>query len=98
MNTDELIVLTRENEARSKSNTHRIDKLEERQDSFDKLVASVAVMAEKQDRMETDLGEIKANVKAIAEKPAKRWDAAVDKIVLCVLGAIVAYILAQIGF
>ena len=95
MNTEEMVLKVDE---RSRSNTHRIDKLEERQDSFDKLVSSVAVMAEKQDRMETDLGEIKTDVKSLAMKPSKRWDAVVDKVILCIIGAVMAYILAKVGF
>lgn len=95
MNVEEMVVQVEE---RSKSNTHRIDKLEERQDNFDKLVSSVAVMATKQDSMERDLGEIKTDVKTLASKPAKRWDSAIDKVILCIVGAGVAYILAKVGF
>ena len=83
---------------RSKSNTHRIDRLEERQDNLDKLVSSVSVMAEKQERMEGDIGEIKTDVKSLAEKPAKRWESVVDKVLMVLVGAIVAYALAKIGF
>ena len=98
MNLEELSEIVVGNEQRSKSNTHRIDKLEQRQDSFDKLVASVAVLAEKQDRMESDLGEIKSDIKSIAAKPGKHWDSAIDKIVLTLIGAVMAYILAKVGF
>ena len=82
---------------RSKSNTHRIDRLEERQDNRDKLVSSVSVMAEKQERMEGDIGEIKTDVRTLTQKPAKRWDAIVDKVIMLVVGAVVAFLLAKIG-
>lgn len=83
---------------RSKSNTHRIDRLEERQDNLDKLVTSVSVMAEKQDRMETDIGEIKTDVRTMAQKPAKRWESVVDKVIMVLVGAIAAYAVSKLGF
>lgn len=99
---------------RSKSNTHRIDRLEERQDNLDKLVTSVAVMAEKQENMSEAVEEIKTTVKSMASstdvkavqadvevlkaKPAKRWDAIVEKVIMLVVGAVIAYILAKLGF
>lgn len=83
---------------RSKSNTHRIDRLEERQDNLDKLVTSVSVMAEKQDRMETDIGEIKTDVRTMAQKPAKRWESVVDKVLMVLVGAIATYAALKLGF
>ena len=43
--------------------TRRIDTMEARQDNLDKLVASVAVMAEEQDHIKSDVTEIKTDVK-----------------------------------
>lgn len=98
MTHEELIAAAHDNAQRSKSNTHRIDRLEERQDSLDKLVASVAEMATKQTVMEGDIAEIKSDVKKITSKSAARWDAVVDKVLLGAVAAIVAYIAAQLGF
>ena len=47
--------------------------------------------------MET-LGALKSDIAEIKTKPARRWDAIVDKVLLAVVGVIVVYILAQIGF
>ena len=33
----------------------------------------------------------------LEKKPVKRWDAVVDKIVMTVLGALIAYVLLQAG-
>ena len=84
-------------EDRSKSNTHRIESLEKRQDDTEKLVTSVAIIAEKQKDMEGDVKEMKCDVKKLIEKPAKRWDGVVDKIIYAVVGAVVAYLLAKAG-
>lgn len=97
MTHEELIAWAHDNEQRSKSNQHRIEQLEERQENLDKLVSSVAVIAEKQNRMEADVGDIKRDVKALTEKPGKRWDGIVDKIISAIIAAIMGYALARIG-
>lgn len=84
-------------EDRAKSNTHRIESLEKRQDDTEKLVTSVAIIAEKQKDMEGDVKEMKCDVKKLIEKPAKRWDGVVDKIIYAVVGAVAAYLLAKGG-
>lgn len=83
-------------EDRSKSNEHRIDDLEKRQDSFDDLVSSVKVLATREEVVEKDVREIKSDVKSLTEKPAKRWDGVVDKIIMTIIGAIVGALLANI--
>lgn len=40
------------------------------------------------------LDEVKATVSALAEKPGKRWDGLVDKLIYLVAGAVVAWIAA----
>lgn len=84
-------------EERSKSNSHRLDEVEKRQDNLDELVSSVSVLATKQEHVESDVKEIKTDVKALAAKPGKRWDAIVDKIIWAVLAAIIAFCLGRIG-
>lgn len=84
-------------EERSKSNTHRLDEMERRQDNLDDLVTTVKVLADREERVEDDVKEIKNDVKSIKDKPGKRWDAIVDKIVWAVLAAIVAFVLGRIG-
>lgn len=87
-----------ETESRSKSNTHRLDDLERRQDDQEKLITSVEVLATRMGAMEDNVGEIKATVKALAEKPAKRWDGLVDKGLWAIVGAAITYLLTNIGF
>ena len=97
MTHEELIAWAHDNEQRSKSNQHRIEQLEERQENLDKLVSSVAVIAEKQNRMEADVGDIKRDMRTLTEKPAKRWDGIVDKVISILVAAIMGYALARIG-
>ena len=84
-------------EDRAKSNTHRIEAIEKRQADTEKLVTSVALIAEKQKDMEGDVKEMKVDVKKLIEKPGKRWDGAVDKALFTLIGAVLAYLLAKGG-
>lgn len=84
-------------EDRSKSNTKRIDELEKRTDDTEKLVTSVAIIAEKQNQMDGDIKEMKGDVKRILDKPGKRWDSIVEKVLLTAVAAVVAYMLTHLG-
>jgi hypothetical protein len=57
----------------------------------------MAVMAEKQDETNTIVTKLDGKVTALEAKPAKRWDALVEKVVWAVVAAVVGYLLAQIG-
>ncbi len=81
-------------ESRSKSNQHRLDELEKRQDEMTELVQSVAIIAQKQTDMDCDVREIKQDVKGLLAVPAKRWNAVADGTVKAAVGAIVGALLA----
>lgn len=84
-------------ESRSKSNTLRLDTMEKRQNNLDDLVGTVKVLYEKEERVESDVSEIKNDVKEIKEKPGKRWDGLVDKIILTIAAAVIGFVLAKLG-
>lgn len=84
-------------EERSRSNTHRLDDMEKRQDNLDALVGTVKVLADREERVEEDVKEIKSDVKSLASKPAKRWDNLIGQIITIVVAALVGFILAKIG-
>lgn len=86
-----------ETEARSKSNSHRLDEMEKRQDRFDELVSAVNVLAVKEQNVENDVKEIKIDVKSLTSKPAQRWESVVDKAIMTIIGALIGYIITQIG-
>ena len=94
---DELAAAIAENEARSKSNTKRLDKVEARQDKLDQLVTSVALIAQKQEAIDDDVKEIKADVKALSAKPGQRWEDFVGKLFWLVVAAVVGFTLARLG-
>ena len=82
---------------RSKSNTHRIDELEKRVDENDKLVNAVCGLQKDMEYTKSDVSEIKKDVKTLTDKPARRWDGVVEKIILVVVAAVVAFLLAKVG-
>ena len=84
-------------EERSKSNTKRIDKLEESTEAINRLATSMEVMAERQEQVVDSVDKLDGKVTALEQKPAKRWDGIVDKLIWAVLGALVAFVLSQLG-
>jgi predicted nucleic acid-binding Zn-ribbon protein len=84
-------------ESRSKSNSHRLDEIEKRQDNLDDLVSTVKVLADREERVESDVKEIKTEVKTINSKPAKRWDNLVNQIITILVAAIAGFVLAKFG-
>ena len=84
-------------EEKAKSHSRRLDKVEEQQESLNKLISSVEVLATRQETVESDVKEIKADVKGLTEKPGRRWEAMADKAIWAVLAALLGFLLAQAG-
>ncbi len=84
-------------EERSKSNSHRLDKLEESTEAINRLATSMEVMAERQEQVVETVGKLDTKVTALEEKPAKRWDALMDKILWAVAAALIGFVLARLG-
>ena len=85
-------------QARSKSNAHRLDEVEKRQDNLDELVGTVKMLAVREENVETDVKEIKQDVKSLTSKSGQRWDKIIDQAIIVIVGAILGYILANVGF
>lgn len=84
-------------EARCKSNTHRIDDLEEDNRALHQLATSVEVLATKQDTIESTVQEIKTDVKELKAVPGSKWEALVKTILTALAGGLVAYALFRLG-
>ncbi|KXL54426.1 hypothetical protein CLNEO_05320 [Anaerotignum neopropionicum] len=94
MTHDEISEKLVEVDQRSKSNKHRLDKVEERQDNLEQLTNAFAKMETEQGYIKKDVSEIKADVKCLAEKPAKRWESVVSTAITVIVGALIGYILS----
>lgn len=84
-------------EERSRSNTHRLEEVEKRQDSLDELVGTVKVLAVREQTVENDVKEIKSDVKSLTNKPAEKWESMTEKVVFLIVSALVGFLLAKIG-
>ena len=84
-------------EDRSKSNTKRLDEVEKRQDNLDDLVSTVKVLAIREENVESDVKEIKTDVKSLKEIPSNRWNALVEKVLLVAVGMIITFLLTKAG-
>lgn len=82
---------------RARSNTRRIEKIEEVQDEIRSLATSTAVMAQRLGEVENHVDEIKASVKTLEAKPGNRWERFIEKLIWLVVGGVVAAALAQAG-
>lgn len=84
-------------EQRSKSNTHRINDLEEDNRALHTLATPVEVLATKQETIESNVQEIKTDVKALKAVPGSKWEALVKAVVTAIVGTLVGFALAHAG-
>jgi len=84
-------------EERAKSNSHRITEVEKRQDNLEELVGTVKVLAVREKQVEADVKEIKGDVKALAGKPAARWEMLITQIITLLISAVIGFVLARLG-
>lgn len=84
-------------EARCKSNSHRIDELEADNRALHQLATSVEVLATKQETIEENVNEIKADVKSLKAIPASRWEAVVKGVITALIAGLIGFALAKLG-
>ncbi len=84
-------------EARCKSNSHRIDELEADNKALHQLATSVEVLATKQETIEENVNEIKADVKSLKAIPASRWEAVVKGVITALIAGLIGFALAKLG-
>lgn len=89
---------------RAESNTRRIEKLELQTDALHKLATSVELLVSEQQHqteamqgIKADINKLDGKVELLEHKPAKRWEALVEKTIWAVAAAVIAFILARIG-
>ena len=97
MDNEILAVKIQEVADRSIRNEGRIKKLENETETLHKLATSVEVMAVELKAMNKKFDSLQDDVESLKEKPSKRWDSLVDKVLWGVVGALLTYVLSQIG-
>lgn len=94
---DEQIKMLVEADQRSKSNTHRLDKLEEQWEVLNKLAVSVEKMGINLATMDKTIQKLDAKVEEQEQKPGRRWEALVEKVIFLLVGAVAAYVFSHMG-
>lgn len=84
-------------EQRCKSNTHRLDKLEQTTAAVQELAVSMQLLAEKQSQTADTVKRLDEKVSTLEAQPGKRWNNLVEKVVLTIVAALVGFALAQVG-
>lgn len=97
MTEQEVSVRLTENDERLRACSKRLEAVERRQDALDKLVTAVEVLAVRQEGVEGNVREIRSAVQSIVEKPAKRWEAVVDRVLYLLLGAVFSLLAQEVG-
>lgn len=92
MNQEEIAMKLTEVDARCKSNTHRIDKLEESTEAINRPATSVEVMATKQDAMGVSVDKLVSKVDTMEAKPAKQWDKLISSLIGALGGAFLVWV------
>jgi seryl-tRNA synthetase len=86
-----------ETEQRSKSNTHRIDEHDEQIKELSNVYVALTKTNDKVDKIESDVTEMKGDLKEIKEKPSKKMDQMWGYIVGGLIGAIITFLAIKLG-
>ena len=97
MSEQDIAVKLAEVDQRSRSNTHRLEQVEKKLEDNEQLLTNVALIAQKQNTLESDVQEIKSDVKILTAKPGKRWESVVEKVILTIVAAGLTYLIAYLG-
>ena len=80
-----------------KRQNKRISDLEEKVGDIGELTTSVASLAKSVEQMAKSQEKQGQRLEALEQKPAKRWESFVDKVIWAVAAALITYALTQLG-
>lgn len=80
-----------------KRQNKRLTDLEKKVDDISSLTASVESLARSMEQMSKAQEKQGKRLEALEQKPAKRWEAFVDKVIWALAAALITYALTQIG-
>jgi len=84
-------------EERAKSNSHRLDTLENKVEDIHELASSVKLLASETKAMREDVNNMDNRLKKVEEKPANNWNNLTRTIITGIVTAILGYFLAKFG-
>ena len=84
-------------EDRSKSNTKRLDEHDEQLKELSNVYIALTKTNDKVDKIESDVSEMKTDLKDIKDKPNKRWDKVIECIISAIVGGFIGYVFFKLG-
>lgn len=84
-------------EAEHTRQNKRLSALEEKVEDIGSLTASVESLAKSIEQMAKAQEKQGKRLEVLEQKPSKRWETFVDKVVWAVCAAVIAYVLSSIG-
>lgn len=94
MTNEDIAVKLTDHENEIGSLKHRMAAVEGNQKALAELTGSVRELTIEQSHLKSDVSEIKTDVKAMLDKPVKRWDGLVDKALWLLAGAFLVWMLS----
>ena len=76
---------------------HRMEDLEKSNTVLNRLATAVEVMATKQDSISKNVDKLTNKVESLEAEPGKRWKFIIEKSIYFAVGAVIAYMLGQVG-
>lgn len=92
MTTEEIAVKLENHTHEIGSLKHRMNAAEEANRALNRLATAMEVMVTKQEAMGDSVERLTGKVDALEAKPGKRWDGLLDKALLVLSGAFVAWL------
>lgn len=72
----------------------RLNNLEREQTAINELCTTVAVLAQRQETVESDVSEIKSDVKRLIGQPGTKWNKLIEAVIIALGTAFVCWIAA----
>lgn len=95
MNEQSVLVALSEVEARAKSNSHRIDRLERDSEALNRLAVSVQVLAGEQKNLIEKIGSVDKKVGELERLPRDRWNSLVGYILSSACASAITALIAH---
>lgn len=97
MNNEDIAVKLTDHDHEIGSLKHRMEDLEKSNTVLNRLATAVEVMATKQDSISKNVDKLTNKVESLEAEPGKRWKFVIEKSIYFAVGAVIAYMLGQVG-
>ena len=93
MTHEEIAVKLEDHEHEIGSLTHRMKAAEEANRALNRLATAVEVLAARQSSMSDSMERLTGKVETLESKPARRWEALMEKLLFALAGAFAAWLM-----